>query len=368
MASCNGPTPGDVVTSVDTNNSFNVAIGSQELTDYLAAHPELAGLPSTAIFPTDGLFFNATIDTEVAVIASGSNVEVDVETQASVFVGGPSTVVFSGSQTVDVVIGSGDSNVTANVGGSKLQSTTGDDTLIAGNGSGLAAGPTSALAAPTGVTTLSGGFGSDSMVGGGNTFLSGGSTGGDTMKGGNSQGAHDTLYAGIGGDLLVTKAGNNVIYGNENDTIKAGRGQDTVVAGYSAETVSGGHSGVIFGGGQTLMTGGNENNYYMTGSDTMLGSSHDNTVTTTEGSSVLVNGGEKGSTGHIDVNLVSSGDANDTMFGGSGGLTIHVQQDFQGTVDQGLDASGAHVLQLSSGQTLHVSNVTIDFNGDKHNV
>ena len=56
------------------------------------------------------------------------------------------------------------------------------------------------------------------------------------------------------------------------------------------------------------------------------------------------------------------------MFGGSGGLTIHVQQNFQGTVDQGLDSSGAHVLQLSSGQTLHVSSVTIDFNGDKHNV
>ena len=368
MASCNGPTPGEIVTSIQTNNTLNVAIGSQELADYLAAHPEFAGLPSTAIFGNGGIFFTETLNTELGIVASGSNVEVDVETKASVFVEGPSTVIFSGSQTVDAVIGAGNSNVTANVGGSSLQSTSGNDTLVDGRGSGLTAGPTSALAAPSGVTTLSGGFGSDSMVGSGNTFMSGGSTGADTMKGGNSQGAHDTLYAGIGGDLLVTKAGHNVVYGNENDTIKAGNSQDTIVAGYSAETVTGGHSAVVFGGGQTLMTGGNSNNYYMTGSDTMMGSTHNNTVTTTEGSSLLIDGGEKGSTGHIEVNLMSSSDANDTMFGGSGGLTIHVQQNFQGTVDQGLDASGAHVLQLSSGQTLHVSNVTIDFNGDKHNV
>lgn len=352
-----------VITSSPTNNAVGPSVGTPDFAAFLSSHPGLTGVSPTVITG------DATLSGGFGFVGSNLNVTVDVEADdATVYVQSPSTVRFTGHGHAHVVMGgAAGSRITVQDNGSDVQSDRGDDTLIAAHGpQALAAGRHAALTSGVGATTLSGGFGSDSMVGGGRTFVSGGSTGADTLRGGGSASAHDTLYAGIGGDLVSTRAGHNLIYGNENDTIKAGHAQDTIVAGYAAETVTGAVSGDVFGGGRTLMRGGDRNTYHMTGSDTMLGSDHDNSVVTRARSSVLVDGGRNGGTGHIDVTLANSKSAHDTMFGGSGGLTIHVQQDFRGMVDEGLDRSGAHLLRLSSGQTLHVSSVTIDFNGDKH--
>ena len=346
------------VTTPPTNNT---ASGNETLPTRYG--PELVAriaAASSAPFnvTTDGSY---STNSDLIFVGDGTTSTIDASAQATATVGTGATADFTSSQgdlgiLIDgtgntVTVGSGNNLIQAQIGGNKLV-----DTREAGGGQ----------------TTMAGGFGAVTMVSGsGHSVMFGGSEGGDVLKGGLFKGAHDTITAGIGGDVISTKAGHNYIYGNENDTIKAGNAQDSIAAGYSAETVTGGHSSVVFGGGETLMKGGNNDHYYMTGHDTMLGSSHDNAVTTTEGSNLFIDG--RNTTGHIDVTLLSSKDANDTIFGGltnGAGLTIHVQENF--TEDRNadgsskLDSAGAHVLRSASGQELHVTNVTIDFNNTQH--
>ena len=337
---------------VQTPPTNNTASGNEVLPTRYG--PELVARIAASTSTPFNVTTSGSYSTDSGVIFVGdgiiSTVAASAETTATI--GSSSTTDFTGSAAdVGVLIDGTGNTVTVGAGNNLIQAQVGGNTL------------TDTREAGGGQTTMASGFGAVTMVSGsGHTVMYGGSEAGDVMKGGQFKGAHDTITAGIGGDLISTKAGHNYIYGNENDTIRAGNAQDTIVAGSSAETVAGGHSSVVFGGGETLMKGGNENNYYMTGSDTMLGSSHDNTVTTTEGSSLTIDG--RDSTGHIDVTLLSSSDANDTIFGGSGGLTIHVQENF--TEDKDLDAAGAHVLHSASGNELHVTNVTIEFNNTQH--
>ena len=351
---------GAIVTGTSTNNS--PAPDDAALQGFLASADQTFGTASVSTL-NGASGSTVSFDGQVGVVSPGANLHVDASQSADLFASGGSTLDLSGTPILDanghhiglsVQLGGGNNTVTLNHGPSSVLSSTGNDTLLSSGGH----------------DTLSSAFGEDSLRGGGQSLLNGGSVGGDTLHGGLYANSHDTLNAGIGGDLLITNAGKNVIYGAGNDTIFAGNAQDTILAGYGAETIHGGLNASIFGGGMSLMDHGNNNVYSATGADTIQGSAHSNIVNIQSDASAVTVDGRTG-TGQLTVNVANGGHGNDTLFGGSntaGGsnLDVHVSQAF--TVQKDLDQNGLHVVQLQGGQTLHVTNVTIDFNGTKTNV
>ena len=347
-----------VVTGAPTNNVSSTASQIlQGILTHLGSAAQVTYLGTAGTAPA-----TVNLSTNVGVVTPGANLSIHATTNADLLVSGGSTVDLSGSQLLDsagagqhlslaVSLGDGNNTLTLNHGPSSAQSSTGNDTIISSGGH----------------DTLFGGSGHDSLVGGGHSQLIGGLVG-DTLVGGLTAGSHDTLVAGYGSDLITTNLGHNTISGYGRDLIQAGSAQDTIYAGVGRETVTGGVSSLIGGGDKTFMTHGNQNTYNATGADTIFGSNYNNTVNINDGSNgVFVNG--KTGTGALTVNVNTTQQGSDTLFGGSnpGGtgsnLTVHVTQGY--TVAQNLDSNGLQVVQLAGGQTLHVNNVMIDFNGTK---
>ena len=347
-----------IVTGGSTNNS--VTNVSQALQTFLSsASQDYAGATIGYIDGSSGS--TVGFGSQIGIVTPGAHLAVNLTQSADLFASGGAALDLSGSPRFDgngrhiaanLQLGDGNNKVTLNHGPSTALSSTGNDTILSGGGH----------------DTLSSGFGQDSLRGGGHSLLNGGSVGGDTLQGGFSAYSHDTLNAGIGGDLMITNVGHNVVYGEANDTIRAGYAQDTIVAGYGAETIHGGLGASVYGGGLSFMDRGINNTYNATGADTIQGSGYNNTVNIQSDASAVTVEGRTGS-GSLTVNVANGGHGNDTLFGGANAdgtgsnLNVNVTQAF--TVQKDLDQSGLHVVQLQGGQTLHVTNVTIDFNGTK---
>ncbi len=231
-----------------------------------------------------------------------------------------------------------------------LRSTQGSATLV-GNG---------------GQDTIRSLVGNDTIYAGGDSKVFGGPAG-DTIYGGRIPGAHDTITTGTGGDSVQLYTGSNKVNGSANDTIRAGNGHDTIFGGTGPETIYGGKNTTIYGGGQAKIHAGSNDTISVSGHDTLFAGKGTNSVSTAKGSHTTIDGNEGGK---LTVYLGKDASGNDTIFGGANGhgqVTINVKYGSgQDTISSTKDTDGRTVVNFAGGQTLHVSNVTIDFNDGTH--
>lgn len=199
-------------------------------------------------------------------------------------------------------------------------SSTGDDTLYAGANH----------------TTLRGGGGVDKLVGGGQSSVVAGA-GDDTLFGGLRFSARNSLYGGIGNDLLSVKAGNNLL--------SAGLGLNTLWGGAGSDTLyGGGQSALHAGQGSQKLFGG----LTASASDTLYGATSGpagpETLTTFQGDNSIVAG--------IGMETIHTGNGSDTVTATTGGHhTINAGGDLL------VDFGGTHGLDTVRGFS---NAVTID--------
>ena len=331
----------------NTGNTLQYGgISSSVVSSFTGSLPsKFQGSPTSEVKGTDGSTVTPT--SNVVVIDAGSDVGVDASTKSYILVGDNSTVDFSSSKQADgkpvglnITIGGGSNAITLNKGRDVVQSTSGNDTITSGGGH----------------DTIYGGTGDDVIHGGGHSSIVGGSGGGDTLVGGQSTTAADTINSG-GNDLISTAFGKNFITGTTNDTINAGQSQDTIYAGLGPETINGGFGAQIFGGGHSLINGGDGNLTQLRGHDTYVGGQFSDTISINGDSHASVQGGS----GALYADVAAGKTANDTLFGGSGGLTVHLSDQFGAIQSEHLNKDGSTTLKFTGGETLHVHNVTLNF-------
>jgi len=155
-----------------------------------------------------------------------------------------------GTETRDVLIGSGENNLIEGYGGAdRLDGGDGDDTLDGGTGADLLIGGAGndLLAGGDGADLLDGGAGNDTLSAGAGTDLLLGGAGADALQGGDDA---DRLYGGAGADALAGDAGDDWLDGGAaDDRLSGGTGTDVLLGGAGADTLTG-------GAGYDLLTGG----------------------------------------------------------------------------------------------------------------
>ena len=158
--------------------------------------------------------------------------------------------------------------------------------------------------------TIPSGTGHSTLAGGESQLFVG--SGGDTLYGGLSAGAHDTLTAGTGDNLLSVKYGANVLRANEGlDTLRGGSGHDTLYGGGSTALYAGSGGDTLYGG---LSAGAH---------DTLASGAGNDLLSVTQGNNVLFGGAGfdtlQGGSGHDTL----YGGGQSAMFAGSGGDTLY---------------------------------------------
>jgi len=213
-----------------------------------------------------------------------------------------------------------------------------DDTLNAGGQSG---------------TTIEGGNGNDSIIGGFNSQDLRGGRGDDTIDGGVAAGSSigDLIDGGFGNDSILGADGSDTIFGGRgDDTIEAndgnndvsgGKGNDRILAGSGNDTLDGnaGDDLILAGGGDDTLIGRNGADDLRGGSgdDYLRGLRFDDTLRGQGGDDLLEGGDQQ--------DLLLGGSGNDTLRGGQGPDTLRGNDD-----DDRLEGGqGADVLDGDAG-------------------
>lgn len=330
------------------------SLDSPVVASFLSSFP--ADLQSSTPTLIDASSPTASLTAPLGVVLPGASVAIEAVSRAGVLIGGSAEVDLSSSYRpngapvpISVAAAGGSNNVLLNYGPTYAVSIDGNDTIVSSGGRDL----------------LRSAVGQDSLVGGGQSHLVGGIAGDDTLVGGVNDGARDTIVS-QGASHIWTSVGNNVIHGGANDTINAGAASDTISVADGAATIRGGSDALVYGSGHSSIRagGGDNNTFSLTGDDTIMAGRGSAVVDLNDRGHASVHGGA----GHLDVNVASNRVGDDTLFGGSGGLTIHMAVGAGAILNDPntLDANGYHVVQLAGGETLHVSNVTIDFADGQH--
>ncbi|WP_262696492.1 beta strand repeat-containing protein [Kordiimonas aquimaris] len=223
--------------------------------------------------------------------------------------------VINGTNTNDLIIGTGDSEIIAGGDGDDtLIGLSGSDTLIGGDNDDNLQGDGDAdvLRGEDGSDTLDGGVGADSLDGGiGDDVLTGGQEA-DVLEGGagndnlNGGGEFDVLNGGSGNDTLTGEIGNDSLNGGDGeDSLEGGDGDDTLNGGLGEDTLNGGDdndditSSMDFGatdqvsggnGNDTLRVGSNDVANGGSGSDLILATGSNNTLDGGEGNDTISSG------------------------------------------------------------------------------
>ncbi|MFC6791482.1 carbohydrate-binding domain-containing protein [Methylobacterium komagatae] len=208
----------------------------------------------------------------------------------------------------------------------------------------------------TGQSTISGGTGK--------LFVG---TNGDTLYGGMAAGAHDTLTAGAGANLLSVKYGDNVLVANSGlDTLQGGSGHDTLYGGGTTALYAGSGGDTLYGGltssaHDTLNSGGGNDLLWVSqGNNLLFGGAGLDTLQGGSGHDTLYGGGQSvlyaGTGGDTLYGGLGNG-AHDTLRGGAGSDYLAVNQGnnslyaFGGT-DTLHAGSGNDTLYAGNGQAL----------------
>ncbi len=207
-----------------------------------------------------------------------------------------------------------------------------DDTIIGGSGN----------------DTINAGFDDDTVDGGtGDDFIEGGE-GNDTVEGGDGD---DTIFGGIddpladavsfpddepdalgfqdlvpenNGDVLFGGAGNDTIFGqDDDDSLFGGDGDDVLDGGIDDDMIQGGDGNdvVIGGQGDDSLTGNDGNDTVVggDGADIVRGGTGDDDLTGDDGMDMLFGGaGNDTIDGGDDDDKIEGGSGDDTIIGGAG--------------------------------------------------
>ncbi len=192
----------------------------------------------------------------------------------------------------------------------------------------------------TGLVSLSGAGGADTLIGSVTKFnLLNGDDGNDTLTGGN---VNDVLNGGLGSDSLVGGAGSDKLYGQDgnNDVLLGGSGSDTLDGGSgTGDTVvdsgnfnfvltnillTGNGSDTLVGIEAASLTGGISNNTldasaFTAGNVTLIGDA---------GNDTLIGGtGNDSLQGDVGSDVLKGRDGNDELVGGNATLTVGTDND-----------------------------------------
>lgn len=210
-----------------------------------------------------------------------------------------------------------DANDALGIGG-----TTGDgDYVLAGAGNDT-------VSAGAGNDVIYAGTGDDSVSGGAANDFADLGTGNDSFGTAADDAGNDTVYGDAGSDTIAGGAGNDLAYGGDDaDSLSGGAGSDTLYGDDGSDTLAGGgEADTLYGGtGADSLAGG-------AGTDSVEGGAGNDTLTG-GGSNDNLYGGDDADRFVADLSDTSGG-ANWTVYGGSGGLDAD-------TLDlTGLQASG----------------------------
>ena len=168
----------------------------------------------------------------------------------------------------------------------------------------------------TGIVSINGGSGNDTITG---------SAGGDTIDGGTG---NDGLNGGAGNDTLIGGIGNDILSGNDGDDrflIGAGGGSDSFDGGNDTDTIAATADNVAIGItsiiGVEAITAGGHSNVSLAG--TTAADVLDFSGTTLTGI-VSINGGSGNDTitGSVGSDSIDGGSGNDALNGGAGADTL----------------------------------------------
>ena len=236
-------------------------------------------------------------------------------------------LIIAGSGNDTVYAGTGNDEVQAGLGNDTLYGEDGSDAVFGGAGDDLAYGGAgddlfaSGNAYGAGADTMFGGAGWDQL----NVYTSGGTA---TFEGGEETGDRDVVWlqneTAVGAS--VTYSGNEAAsYGfaggasgnySQVEVLWASNGNDTINATNTTQGVT-----VLANGGDDVVTGGSGNDNFVggAGNDSLVGNAGDDTLMG-EGGNDLINGGD-------GSDLVYGGDGRDTFFGGAGSDMLYAGAD-----------------------------------------
>ncbi len=162
-----------------------------------------------------------------------------------------------------------------------------------------------------GSSTINGGAGNDSIIGGSNAQTLNGGAGNDTIDGGFAAGSgvSDSITGGAGNDNLMGAGNADTINGDgDNDFIQGNGGADSLNGGTGIDTVSYANSsaGVTVTLNSSVNTGGDAQGDLLSGFEVLTGSGHDDVL--------------NGATGATQIN---GGNGDDTIDGQSSGAELN---------------------------------------------
>ena len=228
-----------------------------------------------------------------------------------------------------------------------LEGYAGNDSILGGAGNDQLTGDEGddSLDGGAGNDALYGGAGNDSLIGGdGNDELWDQSSGNDTLLGGagddmlstySSTGigsldggaGNDTLTGGLGNDTLLGGDGNDSLSGQEgHDSLDGGAGKDTLFGGDGNDSLIGGEGNDELwdqsSGNDTLLGGVGDDmlsTYGSTGSDSLDGGDGNDSLTGGLGNDTMLGGdGNDSLSGQEGHDSLDGGAGNDTLYGGAG--------------------------------------------------
>ena len=221
----------------------------------------------------------------------------------------------------------------------------GNDTLTGGSGNNF-------LYGNDGNDQLHGGAGLDSLYGG---------TGGDTLSGGEG---NDVLDGKAGEDTLAGEAGADYLYGGDgNDQLAGGEGADNLFGGEGDDTLSGGvdndvldgksgSDNLLGGTGEDSLYGGEGNDVLSgeAGNDTLFGGNGDDSLSGDDGSDFLTGkAGDDTLLGGDGNDYIAGEEGNDVLFGGSGNDELYGGNDSDTLTGTGGSGNGVGTIDRLTG-------------------
>lgn len=237
-----------------------------------------------------------------------------------------SRIVVYGTDLGDSILASGKLSIPLEIHGND-----GDDILSGGSGNDYIEGG-------DGEDRIDGGGGDDTIDGGNNDDRISGGTGNDLIRGGrgadvidespgegNRSGEINTIYGGMGSDIIQGSPGKDIVFGESgNDQIRGGAGDDELDGGTGSDLIEGqdGNDGIWGRGGNDLLLGGNSNDTISGGSgdDEIHGNSGDDNLSGEDGSDRILGGsGEDAISGNGGGDILYGGGGDDLIYGASEG-------------------------------------------------
>ncbi len=279
----------------------------------------IAGLPVT---------LNLSLESGQMQIVDSNNDQLSLEGKFNEYIGSlkgnnvtlndGNDLVYATTGNTTITGGSGSESIVGGSGNDIIYSTTGNDSITGGSGSETIVGGSGndIIYSTTGNDSITGGSGSETIVGGSGNDIIYATTGNTTITGGSGS---ESITGGSGNDIIYSTTGNDSITGGSgSETIVGGSGNDIIYATTGNTTITG-------GSGSESITGGSGNDiiYSTTGNDSITGGSGSESITGGSGNDIIyATTGNTTITGGSGSESITGGSGNDIIYATTGNTTI----------------------------------------------